>query len=182
VDVRVLLALCIAAAACSSASTATVADFAGEYDVWVVNGSNQCDFVPWTEGQSASAVPFVVSQDPNDMTTMTATLGGAPGTLLLNELAVNDDAGTVALSGTVGGNYALLQGTGTASQKYGPCTYTTNAAISVNFQGDTVQGSLTYEIVPIGNADCSAIAGCETTQAFAGTIVSDAGTDARTDI
>jgi hypothetical protein len=181
VRVRSAVAFLVAAAACSAASTATVANFAGTYDMWVVNGANPCNFVEWTEGQSASGVPLVVTQDPITPTTMSATLGGAPGTLLLEEIAANDDAGTVLLTGTVGGNQATLTGNGSASQKNGSCTYTTTASLSVNFQGDTVQGTLTYEIVPVGNADCTAIAGCQTTQAFAGTIEMEGGTDAPSD-
>jgi hypothetical protein len=183
VQPRTLLALIVAsgglavasAPACSSASTAQVPNVSGTYLLSVIDGTNACRIAGITEGSALSGVPLTVSQSSITPQNMTAILGGAPGALL------SGVTGTTTLTGTIGSYQATLtpaspdSGTVPTGTLNG-CTYTASASLSLNFAGDTVQGTMTYTLVTSGS-NCDTLANCQSVQALAGVLMpmSDSG-------
>ncbi len=162
------LVVAAAAPACSAASTATPGNVSGTYLVSVIDGTNTCAIAGVTEGTAILGVPLVVSQDAATQTQMTVVLGGAPGALL------SGVTGTSTMVGTFGGNQVTLapvspdSGTVPMGTLNG-CTYTANASLSLNFAGDTVQGTMTYTLVTSGS-NCDSLSNCQTVQALAGVL------------
>jgi hypothetical protein len=156
------------AAACSSASTASVPNVSGTYVLSVVDGTNACKIAGVREGSAISGVPLTVSQNTVTPQNMTATLGGAAGALL------SGVTGTTTLTGTIGGYQATLtpaspDSGAPPSGTLNGCTYAASASLSLNFAGDTVQGTMTYTLVTSGS-NCEALANCQTVQALAGVL------------
>ncbi len=123
-------------------------------------------------------MPLTVSQSSITPQDMTATLGGTPGALL------GAVAGTSTLTGTLGSYQATLTpespDSGTVPMgMLGGCTYTASPSLSLNFAGDTVQGTMTYTLVLSGD-DCDSLQNCQTVQALAGvlTATGDGGAEA----
>jgi hypothetical protein len=161
--------LATALVGCSAASAATVPNVAGTYTLSVVDGTNACLIMGVTVGMAASGVPLIVSQSSVTPQNMTVIVGGDPGTLL------STVTGTTTLTGTLGSYQATVtpvspdSGT-TPSFTLDGCAYTVEASLSLNFAGDTVQGTMTYTLLTSGN-NCNALANCQTVQAFAGVLI-----------
>jgi hypothetical protein len=65
---------------------------------------------------------------------------------------------------------------GTVQGTQGSCTFTTNATVDAVFNGDAMQGTVTYTRVPSnGSSGCAAIVGCQSVQNFSGTRPPSAG-------
>lgn len=157
-------------AACSAASIATVPIVSGTYTMTVYDGQNQCEIAGVTQGSTTTGVPLTVSQaeDAGTPQNMTVVLGGNAGALLTAVMGSN------ILTGTFGNNQVTLtpetpdSGT-TPTGTLNGCTYAANASLVLNFQGDTVQGTMTYTLNLSGN-NCAPLYNCTTTQALAGVL------------
>lgn len=135
-------------------------DAAGDYTISVTNRENGCGFDNWTEGDSASNIGLTITQDGSDVT---GTVTGATGTWL--NLVLGDNVFRGSASG--GGVTMTLFGTRSTSQ--GNCTYTVNATIGADADGDVLTGDILYEAATNGNPDCASLDGCASRQEFNGT-------------
>jgi hypothetical protein len=167
--VRVGTVLATALAGCSAASAVTVPNVSGTYTLSVVDGTNACLIAGITDGMATSGVPLMVSQSSITPQNMTVIVGGSPGALL------STVAGTTTLTGTLGSYQATVtpvspDSGSTPSFTLDGCMFQVQASLSLNFAGDTVQGTMTYTLLTSGN-NCSALANCQTVQAFAGVLI-----------
>lgn len=160
----------VAVGACSSASTATVANVSGTYALSIVDGADACKLAGITQGTVDQTATLVVTQDSTIPQNVTATLGGGAGKTLATA------AGTAVLTGTLGGQQITLlpealDGGVAPTSDPGGCPVTTNATLTLSFAGDTVQGTLVYTLTPGANTTaCNALNGCQTVQAIAGAL------------
>ncbi len=172
------LVLLAVAAACSAASTASVPSVSGTYALSVVDGTNTCRIAGVTEGTSTSDVPLTVLQDSITPQNMTVVLGGNAGALL------NTVMGSSTLTGTLGSYQAVLT---PESPDSGPlpmgmldgCSYSAAATLTLNFAGDTVQGTMVYTLNTSGST-CQSLYNCQTVQALSG-VLTPAPADASAD-
>lgn len=143
------------AAACGSDESP--ANLAGTFSVNTTNGKNTCSF-DWTEGDSSSGVPVVITQDG---ATIHVSVNGAAavGLALL--------VGTNEFDGSVDGHSFDATAYGKLPRTSGNCTYTVNGRIRGSVSGDTIQGTVTYTPAGNGNPDCAALS-CEAVQQFNG--------------
>ncbi|HZU83955.1 MAG TPA: hypothetical protein VE987_13600 [Polyangiaceae bacterium] len=145
---------------CSSSSfSGPPPNVAGDYSVDVTDGSNGCQFANWTQGSTATGIPVTVTQNA---TSVGVTVDGLVGSLL--KLGI----GTNVFTGSLSGDRATMTAAGSVAGTQGNCAYTTNATIDATFNGDTMQGTLTYTRMTNGNPDCAGITGCQTIQQFSG--------------
>jgi hypothetical protein len=183
VSARVLAAVLVlapvVAVACSAASTASVPNVSGTYTLSVVDGTNTCDIAGVSEGTSTSGVPLMVSQDSVTPQNMTVVLGGNAGALLGAVM------GSSTLTGTLGSYQVVLTPdtpdsgsvpTGTLNG----CMYQATATLTLNFAGDTVQGTMIYTLNTTGTT-CQALENCQTVQALSGVLVPGAADSGRDD-
>lgn len=156
----VLLALLAAASACGDDGGGTPTDAAGDWTLAITNGDNGCDFDQWQVGQTASSIPFTITQSGADVT---GNVGGLAGTTLDVVL------GSHTFTGDVAGHNALMTLYGERSATSGNCTWTVNATIDADVDGDVMVGTIDYTIATNGNPDCASREGCHTVQQFNGT-------------
>jgi hypothetical protein len=135
-------------------------DVSGSYTVAVTNGANGCMAVNWTVGDSNPGIPVTIAQDGSNVT---ATVEGLTGTYLQAGL------GSRVFAGDVSGHSLSLELIGTTPQTQGSCTFTYNALLDGDIDGDVIMGTITYTGVSQDTANCSAIIGCESVQDFNGT-------------
>jgi hypothetical protein len=154
--------------ACSAASTATVQVIAGTYHLSLVDGMNGCGMKGINEGQVTPDIPLTVTQDPVTPQNVTVVLGGPVGTTLTSAV------GTDEMTGTLGGSQVTLApGPLDGSMPMGAvgnCMYSTLASLSLNFVGDTVQGTMTYSLLTNNASNCGDLPSCQTVQAIAGVL------------
>ncbi len=136
------------------------ADLAGDYTIAVTNKSNGCGFDGWEQGKTATDLPFLVTQDGDQVT---GTVGGAAGALV--ELWL----GSSTFEGTVTGTSFSMTSYGTNSGATGGCALTINAIADGTSDGDLIEGTLRYTPETNGSPDCGQLNDCETVQAFNGT-------------
>jgi hypothetical protein len=107
-----------------------------------------------------SGIPVVVSQNQS---LVTATVNGVTG------LFMTAGIGTNTFSGSLEGAQTSLTATGTVQATQGSCTFTTNATVDATFLRDTMQGTVTYTRLPVGQSSgCAVIQGCQSVQSFSG--------------
>jgi hypothetical protein len=157
------------ASACSGGSSSTTAptDVAGSYTVDVTNASNGCMMGGWTTGAMSTGIGVVIQQSSQQLT---ATVSGVTGAFMTLGI------GTNTFSGTLTGNQGSMTATGTVQGTQGSCTFTTNATVDAAFNGDAMQGTVTYTRVPAnGSSGCAALVGCQSVQNFSGARPPSAG-------
>jgi hypothetical protein len=162
-SLRPCAAAALLLAACSSStstSSGPPANVAGSYTVDVTDGSNGCNFANWNQGAQAMNIAVSVSQNGSQVT---ATVNGVTG------LFMTAGIGTNTFSGSLAGSQASMTATGTVQGTQGSCTFTTNATVDATFNGDTMQGTVTYTRVPaMQSSSCASLQGCQTVQSFSG--------------
>lgn len=136
------------------------ADVAGDYTIALTNRDNGCQFANWTEGETASSIPVVITQDGSNVT---ATVNGGAGIVL--DLAL----GSRVYNGDVDGDDVFLELFGTRAQQSGDCTFTYNSVIDASIAGDVLTGRIEYRAATNDNPGCAAIEGCLSFQDFNGT-------------
>ena len=142
--------------------TSDPADVEGTYTLAVTNGKNECDFMPFAVGASASGIAMNVTQTGSDVT---AAFGGSPLATLVLDVWLNDSK----FVGSVDGNDLDLRITGSHAFNKGNCAYTYNARATATIDGDILQGQIDYTAATNSNPDCGTLVGCHTVQNFNGT-------------
>lgn len=151
----VLVALLSTVSACGDP-----VDAAGNYTISVTNRENGCNFANWDEGNSATNIGLVITQDTD---AITGTITGFTGAFL--DLVL----GSHVYTGNVDGDNINLTIFGTRSTTEGNCTYTVNSTMAGALNGDILTGDIRYEAATNGNPDCSTLQGCSSRQQFNGT-------------
>lgn len=154
---RTLLVMALAAAC--GACGGDPDDVAGDYTVSVTNRENGCMFDNWTEGESSSNIPVIITQEGANAT---VTVNGGAGVVL--DLVLGGRAFDSSVSGS------NIDGTilGTPSATEGNCTWTLNAILDAELDGDFLSGDIRYQAATNDNPDCVDIEGCVTRQQFNG--------------
>jgi hypothetical protein len=139
----------------------TPADVAGDYTVTLISHANDCPAMSlqWMEGAVSKDVPFSITQEGTELEAETM---GAPAIafLLLT--------GSVEFAGEIQGSHFVLTNTGTKPYTYDACTYTINATVEGDVDGDVIVGTLVYAPVISMDPACRDYA-CRAEQAFTGT-------------
>lgn len=144
------------AAGCGGGSDANVE---GNWTVAVTNRDNGCAFANWEVGNQASNIPVAITQEGSNVTaTITGAVGGYVAFLL----------GSATFTGGVDGDALTLELFGRA-QTQGNCSFSYNAVLIGDVDGDTMTGRIEYRGVTNNNPDCAAIEGCVSFQEFNGT-------------
>ncbi|HTQ46576.1 MAG TPA: hypothetical protein VMI75_27675 [Polyangiaceae bacterium] len=147
----------VALFACGSSSNGPPANVAGTYTVSVTNGQNGCMVGTFTPGAMTAGVTVQVTQNG---TQVSADVMGLAGVYL------TAGVGSSTLVGQINGSTANL--TASANHTTGMCAYTTTATANMTFDGDTMQGTITYSDSGNGSSDCGVVEACTNTQNFAG--------------
>lgn len=151
-----LIWLVVLAAGCSSDPV----DAEGMYTVSVTNRTNGCNFMNWTEGESAAGIQVAINQEGSDAN---ADVMGATRVYLDVVL------GTHVFNGTVDGDELDLKIEGTPSTTTGNCTWSVDAQLLANLDGDVLTGRINYTVAGNGHADCAPYDGCVSYQDMNGT-------------
>jgi hypothetical protein len=138
----------------------TPAAVEGSYTVAITNGANKCKLQGWTEGSTASNIPFTITQDGSDLM---GTVGGAAAVVITALL------GSADYDGHVDGDGFVLQNFGTASFTSGKCAFTIKATVNGSISGDVIMGSIEYTPVTNDSPECGALEACSSEQLFNGT-------------
>jgi hypothetical protein len=125
------------------------ANVEGTWSVSGTNRTNDCNIDNWNVGESFSGVELMVTQ--NGESVNADVLGG--GGFYLDVLLGGNDLFT----GTIDGNELFAQREGTRSMNQGNCTYTFNAELDLDINGDVFTGRLNYISATNGNSDCAAV-------------------------
>jgi hypothetical protein len=155
--IRSISVLWLAAVGCGDAEPV---DVTGSYSVSVTNGDNGCEFANWTVGATATGIPVTITQDGEEATaSVEAGVGLYLGLLL----------GSSDFTGTVDGQDLDLTLFGTNDFDQGSCSYTVNADLDAELDGDVLTGRIRYETNTNGSPDCGEKEGCSSEQEFNGT-------------
>jgi hypothetical protein len=133
-------------------------DAEGMWTVSVTNREDDCN-IGWNVGQSSSGVGVNITQNREAVLVDITGLGGGVLSAFLG--------GDSVFSGSVDGANIRATRQGTRANSMGNCTYTYNATIDADVNGDTMMGFLSYVPATNGNSDCAAVE-CENIQDFSG--------------
>jgi hypothetical protein len=147
----------LAVVACSSSNSSTPANVAGTYTVSVTNGLNGCNVATFTPGAMSTGITVVVTQNGAQVS---ADVMGLAGVYL------TAGVGSSTLVGQLDGSRAAL--TASANHTQGMCAYTTTASADITFDGNTMQGSITYTDSGNGSSTCGVMQSCTNEQMLAG--------------
>lgn len=131
---------------------------AGDYTLALTNRGSTCDFPDWVEGESASGIPFNVTQNGSELQ---GTVEGLAG------LAVALRLGSAEFQGTAKGNTLSLTNYGTVAAREGNCSFTYNAIVRGTLTDNAISGTITYEPATNDNPDCADVE-CSAVQEFSG--------------
>ena len=158
---RSLIAFTLLLSACGGGDPA---DVAGNYTISLTNRENGCSFMNWTEGETSTGIPVVITQGVDaEADTATAVVNGGAG------LYLDVVLGSRTYTGEVDGSNLHLTLYGTNSFNQSACTYTVNSEIDASLDGDVLEGNLLYHTSTNGSPDCGTLEGCESRQEFNGT-------------
>ena len=133
-------------------------DAEGMWTVSVTNREDNCN-IGWEVGKQSTGVGVNITQNGEAVIIDITGIGGGVLSAFLG--------GDEVFSGTVDGETVLATRQGTRPNTMGNCTYTYNAIIAADINGDTMMGFLSYKPATNGNSDCAAIE-CENIQDFSG--------------
>ena len=133
----------------------------GSYTVAITNGDNGCEFVGFTEGNTAQDIGLAVTQAGSEaQAEVTGTLASGLLDVVL---------GSHTFEGRVDGSDLDLQIIGSTPFTQGNCAYTINATVNASLDGDVLIGTIDYTAKTNQNPDCGTKTTCKTTQSFNGT-------------
>jgi len=135
------------------------ANVEGTWSIAVTNRDNGCALANWQVGNQAANIPVEIVQEDSDVN---ATITGAVGGYVALVLGSN------VFTGGVDGDALTLELYGRAQQQ-GNCSFSYNAVLLGDVDGDTMTGRIDYRGVTNNNPDCAAIEGCVSFQEFNGT-------------
>lgn len=138
------------------------ANIEGMYTVAVTNRDNGCNFGSYTVGDTQQGIPVTIAQEGENATVTVMGFTGGGLSLLI---------GSNVFSGTISGTDFDLDLFGTRAQMQATCTFTYNAKIRGDIDGDAIAGRVEYRAATTTpqNPDCASIQGCLTFQEFNGT-------------
>jgi len=139
------------------------ANVAGNFTVALTNGPNGCNIANYTAGTMTSGITMTATQASSMLTITVTGLGAA---LALDALL---GANKNVFTGTVSGTSIGVDSIGTKSNTMGNCTFTYNAHITGDLDGDVLRGRIEYRAADNGNSDCTSVHGCLTYQDYNGT-------------
>jgi hypothetical protein len=116
-------------------------------------------FANYTEGDTATGIPFSITQSNDNVTGEVGGLAGGYLDLVL---------GSRIFTGSVSGNDVTMRLTGTTMASQGTCDYSVDALLEGRLNADALNGTITYTTVTDHAADCGSLEGCETVQSFSG--------------
>lgn len=157
---RLAFALLACAGGLFTASCGSPADVAGDYTISVTNEDNGCNLQNFTEGASSSNIPATIDQANSDVH---ITVTGLVGDYLDAVLGSNEWDGDISGDSI----HATLFGTRSATMN--GCSFTFNAEMDANVDGDAITGTIAYTPNTNDSPDCDPIKDCESTQDFNGT-------------
>ncbi|MBP6628614.1 MAG: hypothetical protein KBG28_19405 [Kofleriaceae bacterium] len=134
-------------------------DAAGAYTANVTNRDNGCNLANWQVGNSAAGIGITITQSGAGVT---ATVDGVAGGLLSLALGSN------VFTGEVDGSHLAMVIVGTRAQTTGNCTFTYDADLEADLDGDVLTGTLSYRAATNDQSDCAPIEGCVSRQDFNG--------------
>lgn len=139
----------------------TPANLAGDYSVDLTNEYNDCAtmVMKWMDGAVSEDVPFTITQ--NGVHVSAETMGAPAIAFLLL-------TGSLPFEGEIHGSHFLLVNTGTKLYDFDACSYTINATVEGDVDGDTITGTLVYSPVVGDDPACHDYA-CRAEQSFTGT-------------
>lgn len=135
------------------------ADLTGTYTVSVTNRENGCMLDNWSEGDQASNIEVVITQEGDEVQ---ADVQGVTGGVLDIWL------GSSVFTGVVDGEDFVLTIFGENSFNEGNCSFTFNAELDGSIDGDFITGDIRYIAATNNNPDCASLEGCATRQSFNG--------------
>lgn len=141
-------------------------DVAGTYTINLTSGPNGCELDGWTEGETTSGVPVVITQDGSSVTV--TVQGVAAGYL---DLVV----GGHVFEGAVSGDHIDATLTGRAGSE-GSCAFTQIVELDADLEGDLLTGALRWYARTNGLADCGILNSCQNTQQLNGARPPSGGT------
>jgi hypothetical protein len=144
-------------AGCSSEGEFT-SDISGNYTIAVTNRASSCDFKDWVEGKQASGIGFAMTQDDESLH---ATVDGVAAVFF------NLALGSAQFDGSAERSSFELTNYGSKSQTQGNCTFTYNATVAGELNGDAISGTITYAPATNDSPDCADVK-CEAVQDFSG--------------
>jgi hypothetical protein len=155
-----VLVLVAALLSCSSEAefTAAPADVSGSYLVALTNRASSCDFKDWVEGKEAAGIGFSITQDGE---TLHASVDGVTGVWLGLALGSAEFEGSVTRTSLELVNY------GSRAQTVGNCTFTYDATVNGELEGDAISGTISYAPHTNGASGCEAVE-CQAVQDFSG--------------
>ena len=136
------------------------ADVAGSYTINVTNRDNDCMLMDWTEGETASGIPLVITQDGSEITAEVGGLAGGWYDLVVGERTFEGD---------VSGNHLFMTIHGTRSYTDGECAGTITVEADANLVGDAIEGDIFYSFDTNGAPACGYRETCRNRQQFNGT-------------
>lgn len=139
----------------------TPANLAGDYSVDLTNEYNDCAtmVMKWMDGAVSEDVPFSITQ--NGVHVSAETMGAPAIAFLLL-------TGTLPFEGEIHDSHFILVNTGTKLYDFDACSYTINATVEGDLDGDTITGTLVYSPVVGDDPACHDYA-CRAEQSFIGT-------------
>ncbi len=135
-------------------------DVEGNYSLTITNGANGCMTDNWTEGESSSGTPFVVTR------TDASTVGVVEG---LAGVFLQSYVGTNRFQGATAGTRMNLLAIGTTPYSIPGCAFTIDAEVSANVSGEFLSGEIVYTPNTDGSVACGLLNSCENVQTIAGT-------------
>lgn len=155
-----ILTLLLGSFGCSSEAefTEATADVSGNYLVALTNRASSCDFKDWVEGKEAAGIGFNITQDG---AVLQATVDGV--TAIWLGLAL----GSAQFEGSAEQSSIALVNYGSRAQTVGNCTFTYDATVDGQLDGDAISGTITYAPHTNGASGCAGVE-CRALQDFSG--------------
>lgn len=153
---------------CAACGSGAPTNFAGTYTVTVIDGTNDCQFNDWKQGNASTNITATITQDVGtaQLVFPSSTL---LGTFLILYLGSNSFSGTVT-----GDNFtANLLGTKSTTVQGTNCTYAVNMHLEVTLDSqNNLSGTLTYTPSTNGDPSCGVLNTCTNSQTVTGARVS----------
>ena len=140
------------------------ADVSGTYTVAITNASvdssfESCPLSGVMVGTTSTGVMVTINQSGS---TVMAALDW------VTSLGVSELLGSnVNFAGSVTGNDVEMVAFGTKVYTEGTCTYTMNSVMNATLQGNALEGTTSYEMIPGADGSCASLV-CEGVQEFSG--------------
>jgi len=138
----------------------TPENVAGDYTVGLTNISNSCPTMAdgWTDGAMTEGVDFLITQKG---VAISAETMGNPALYFLLLLGANE------FTGEIHGSHFVLTNHGNKEYTYDACSYTIDAVVEGDLDGDAITGTLTYTPIIKESPDCEGYT-CQAAQTFTG--------------